>query len=84
MFEEQTLRLGPVSQENAMTLRRRRFKQTTSLADRLAHFSNEVREEASRLSPGPEREAIMKKLNQADAAAELDRWANSAELQPPK
>jgi hypothetical protein len=66
-----------------MTLRRR-FKHTTSLTDRLALFSNEAREKGSRLSPGPEWDALMKKINQADVAADLERWANSPEVQPPK
>jgi hypothetical protein len=66
-----------------MTLRRR-FKHTASLTDRLALFSNEAREKASRLSPGPERDALMKKIDQADVAADLERWANSLEVQPPK
>ena len=67
----------------AMT-RRRRFKQTTSLKDRLTAFANEVREQAEQLAPGLERDEIMKKARQADIAAHIDEWANSSGLQPPK
>jgi hypothetical protein len=63
---------------------RRRFKQTTSLKDRLTSFANEVREKALQLRPGPEQDALLKKARQADTAAHLDEWANSPGLQPPK
>jgi hypothetical protein len=63
---------------------RRRFKQTTSLKDRLASFANEVREKARQLRPGPEQDALLKKARQADTASDLDEWANSPGLQPPK
>jgi hypothetical protein len=63
--------------------RRRRYKQTNSLKDRLASFANEARERASRLRPGPERDALLKKANQADTASHIDEWASS-ELQPAK
>ena len=64
---------------------RRRTKQTVSLTDRLALFANEIREKALHLAPGPERDALLKKIKQADTAADhLERWANSSELQPPK
>jgi hypothetical protein len=64
-------------------LKRRRFKQTLSLQDRLATWAEEVREQAAKLPPGPERDALLKKLRQADTAAHLDDWANSPGLQPP-
>jgi hypothetical protein len=63
---------------------RRRFKQTTSLKDRLASFADEVREKARQLRPGPEQDALLKKARQADTASDLDEWANSPGLQPPK
>jgi hypothetical protein len=63
---------------------RRRFKQSTSLKERLASFANEVREKALQLRPGPEQDALLKKARQADTAAHLDEWANSPGLQPPK
>lgn len=65
-------------------MQRRRFKQTTSLKDRLASFAEEVRKKAFKLRPGPEQDALLKKARQADTAAHLDDWANSPGLQPPK
>ena len=64
-------------------LKRRRFLQTKSLQDRLAAWAEEVREQAAKLPPGPERDALLKKLRQADTASHLDDWANSPGLQPP-
>jgi hypothetical protein len=67
-----------------MSQRRRRTKQTTSFQDRLASFANEVREKASRLPAGAERDTLLKKAGCAETAAHLDEWANSSGLQPPK
>jgi hypothetical protein len=66
-----------------MYLRRNRFKQTMSLKDRLAAFAIKTRERAEQLS-GPERDALLKKARQADAALHIDAWVNSPGLQPPK
>ena len=65
-------------------MKRRRFKQTLSLQDRLAAWATEVREQADALPPGPERDALLKKVSRADAASHLQDWANSPGLQPPK
>ena len=63
---------------------RRRFKQTSSLKDRLLSFAREVSDKAAELRPGPERDALLRKARQADVAANIDEWANSPGLQPPK
>lgn len=65
-------------------MQRRRFKLSKSLKDRLASFAKEVREKASRLPEGEEKDALLKKARQADTASHLDDWANSSGLQPPK
>jgi hypothetical protein len=62
---------------------RRRFRQTTSLQDRLEAWSKEMRERAERLPAGPERDELLRKLSQAHTAAQLDDWANSPGLQTP-
>jgi hypothetical protein len=62
---------------------RRRSQQTTSLKDRRAAYAKEIREKASLLSPGPEKDELLRKARQADTAAHLEDWANSPELQPP-
>ena len=64
--------------------RRRRFKQTTSLKDRLASFAEELKAKAFRLRPGPERDALLQRARRADTASHIDEWANSPGLQPPK
>jgi hypothetical protein len=64
-------------------IRRRRFRQTASLKERLTAWAEGVREQAEKLSPGPEQEALLQKARQADTAAHLDDWANSSGLQPP-
>jgi hypothetical protein len=63
---------------------RRRFKQRQSFKDRLTAWAESVRKQAEKLTPGPERDLMMKKARQADTAAHLDDWVNSPELQPPK
>jgi hypothetical protein len=64
--------------------KRRRFKQTTSLKERLASFAEQTRAKASQLRPGEEKEALLRKARQADTASHLDDWANSTGLRPPE
>lgn len=63
--------------------KRRRFKQTISLRDRLAAFAKKARDKTSDLPPGPEREEMLKKPRQTDTASHLTDWANSPDLRPP-
>ena len=56
-------------------LKRRGFKQSTSLRDRLTAWAEAVRQQAAALPPGPERDALLKKASQADTAFYLDDWA---------
>ena len=67
-----------------MTSRRRRFKQETSLQDRIVEWARDVRAQAAQLPPGPKRDELVKKVRQAETAMHLDDWANSPGLQPPK
>jgi hypothetical protein len=62
----------------------RSFKHQLSLQDRLNAWSDEVRKQAARLPRGPEREVLLAKARQADAASHLEKWLNSPPLQPPK
>jgi len=62
---------------------RRRFKQTQSLKQRLLDSVRGLREEA-RLARGLEREAILRKARQTEAAAYMDEWLRSPGLEPPK
>jgi hypothetical protein len=65
-------------------MKRRRFKQETSLEERLAKQARESRERAGQLPPGKERELLLKRARQADAAARINQWINSPGLQPPE
>ncbi|WP_024519369.1 hypothetical protein [Bradyrhizobium sp. Tv2a-2] len=64
-------------------LKRRHFKQTVTLKDRLISFAKEAREKAGQLQPCPEKDELLKKARQADTAVHLADWANSPGLQPP-
>jgi len=64
--------------------KRRRFKQQLTLQDRLSAWVKQVQEQALRLPPGPERDALLKKARQAEMAGHLNDWAKSPGLQPPK
>jgi len=65
-------------------MQRRRIIQTASLKDRLASFAKELKAKATQLRPGPERDALLKRARRADTASQIDEWANSPGLQPPK
>ena len=65
-------------------MQRRRFKQTTSLKDRLASFAEELKAKASQLRPSPERDALLKRARQADTASHIEEWVSLPGLQPPK
>lgn len=60
--------------------KRRRFKQTESLENRLRVFARLMRKRAELMPPGPERADKFAKADQADATAKLDRWLSSPEL----
>lgn len=53
--------------------KRRRFKQTTSLQERIAKFSEDVRIQVDKAADKNTKEALLKKLRAADTAADLDR-----------
>jgi hypothetical protein len=59
---------------------RRRFKQTTSLQDRLSEFVNGERAES--MPESADQYELRKKIRQAETAADIEKWANSPE-QPP-
>ncbi|WP_445220682.1 hypothetical protein ACKWRH_11950 [Bradyrhizobium sp. Pa8] len=65
-------------------MERRRFKQTTTLDQRLEKQAKRLREEARGTPPGIERERLIRRARQAEVAAHINEWLSSAELQPPK
>jgi hypothetical protein len=64
--------------------KRRRFKQTVSLEERLAEEARRLREEAELLPHGPVRDAALRKARQAETASHMSNWLTSPELQPPE
>ncbi|MFG3591037.1 hypothetical protein [Bradyrhizobium sp. RDI18] len=66
-------------------MKRRRFKQTSSLEERLAERANEIRAQAEALPPGSiERERLELQARQADTVSHINEWLTSPGLQPPK
>ena len=66
-----------------MIKRRRRFKQEQPLRDRIASFASEVRQKASLLPSGTEKDEMLKKLHQADTAFDIVEWIGARDM-PPK
>jgi hypothetical protein len=64
--------------------KRRRFKQTLSMRERIELWAGKVRDQAALLPPGLQKETLLKKVRTAEAASHLDVWVNSRGLQPPR
>lgn len=62
---------------------RRRIKHTTSFAQRLIEEAAKFREAAERLPPGTERELLMKRVRQAEAAMQINDWLAAPQSAPP-
>jgi hypothetical protein len=62
----------------------RQFKQTTTLQERLAHEAELARARATSMPLGKERDAQLRKADQAETASRIDEWLSSPGLQPPK
>ena len=66
-----------------MQQQRRRFKQTTSLEQRLAAEARRLREEAKSLPPGIARDDLIRRARQAETGSHMSEWLRSPGLQPP-
>jgi len=64
--------------------KRRRFKQTQSLEQRLDQEACRLRGAAKQMRPCAERERLIRKARQAETASHLSEWLMSPRLQPPK
>ncbi|MBR0995218.1 hypothetical protein JQ580_31355 [Bradyrhizobium japonicum] len=64
-------------------LMRRRFKQTTTLTERLADEAARCREEARTLSPGRRREMLLRRARQDETALQMEAWLRSPGLRAP-
>jgi hypothetical protein len=65
-------------------MQRRRFKQTSTLEERLAEEAKRLKELANSLPPGVERDGLIRKARQAETASHLGDWLASSGLQPPR
>jgi hypothetical protein len=63
---------------------RRRFKQTTTLEERLAQEAERLREEAKKLPHSHERETLLRKARQAETGSHMSEWLTSGGLRPPE
>jgi hypothetical protein len=63
---------------------RRRVKQTRSLEERMAEQAAKLKERASQLPAGTERDGLLKRARIAETGAHLSDWLTSPGLQPPK
>ncbi len=63
---------------------RRRFKQTVSFEDRLAQEAERAKAAAEILPDGTERDLLLKRARQAEAAAHINEWLSSPGLRPPR
>ena len=61
--------------------RRRRFKQTDQLEERLAQEAKRLREEARTLKPGPAREELIRKARQCETGSHMSEWLRSPGFQ---
>jgi hypothetical protein len=67
-----------------MTKKRNRTLPLTSLQERLTRFAQDARASAKKLPPGAERQDLLLKARDGEAAAKIDRWLSSPGLQSPK
>ena len=66
-----------------MIKRRNRRKHTKSFQERLLEEAMRFKEAADKLPPGTARELLLKRVRQAETAADIDKWLSSPGLQPP-
>ena len=65
-------------------MQRRRATPTASLEERLAQFAARLRETAKSLPPGPARDELIRKAQQADTGLHICERLGSTEHSPPE
>jgi hypothetical protein len=66
-----------------MVKRRRRFRQTTTLAHRLTEQAGRLRDRAKQLPPGTEQTTLWRKVRQTETALRIDAWLSSPQTADP-
>ena len=69
--------------EENMIKRRRRFKQTTTLAHRLSEQAGRLRDRARQLPPGAEQNTLWRKVRQTETALRIDAMLSSTQRVAP-
>ncbi|MDI3562488.1 hypothetical protein OWC48_18985 [Bradyrhizobium sp. Arg816] len=64
--------------------KRRRFKQTQTLEERLSAAAQSLRQRAKELAPGKEREHLLRQARQTETASHIEEWLRSPGLRPPQ
>ena len=64
-------------------MQRRHFKQIDPLDKRLLEEAQRLRKQAQGTPPGIEREKLLRKARQAEAASHIGEWLSSPGLKPP-
>lgn len=67
-----------------MSERRRRFQQTRPLEERMAEQATKLKEKASQLPGGKERDDLLRRARIAETGSHISDWLTSPGLQPPK
>lgn len=67
-----------------MTRKRNRTRPALTLQERLNKFTEEARAAARKLPAGAERHALLQKVRDGEAAAEMERALSSPDTQDPK
>ena len=62
----------------------RRRSVSHTFEDRIAAERTKLKAQAAQLRPGPELDALRKKIRQLDTASHMSEWLSSPGLQPPK
>jgi hypothetical protein len=63
---------------------RRQIKHAKSFDERLADRAKRLRDQAKPLSPGIERDELIRKARQAETASRVNEWLTSPGLASPK
>jgi hypothetical protein len=62
--------------------RRRSISQT--FEDNIAAEKAKLEAQVAKLKPGPQKDALLRKIRQLDIAAHMSEWPSSPGLQPPE
>ena len=64
--------------------KRRRFRHTSSLLERLLYNAQHLRELAEELPAGPAQDEVHRKIRQNETAAHITEWLDSPGLRAPQ